>query len=179
MRIILNQLKRSERSFLMKVTFSFGHCESSPAPLDRRRSAPLSWHTPLLGPGKDCQDFLHLISGNSYVQGICTWCALARTRSSTCLDSLFPCPHLQDQILWSFCLILFTFAVRDSAVVPSLSANVVGVLGARHIAPGSTVLLVWVPTEVVRPSPLAHLAVPPVAQVGFGPLLAGGSGLCD
>ena len=58
-----------------------------------------------------------------------------------------------------------------------MSANVVGVLGARHIAPGPTVLLVWVPAEVVRPSPLAHLAVPPVAQVGFGPLLAGGSGL--
>ena len=112
---------------------------------------------------------------NSYVQGICTWCALARTRSSTCLDSLFPCPHLQDQILWSFCLILFTFAVWNSAVVPALSANVVGVLGARHIAPWPAVLLVWVPAEVVRPSPLAHLAVPPVAQVGFGPLLAGGS----
>ena len=77
--------------------------------------------------------------------------------------------------MWSFYLILFTFAVWNSAVVPALSANVVGVLGARHIAPGPAVLLVWVPAEVVRPSPLAHLAVPPVAQVGFGPLLAGGS----
>merc|ERR1711962_1942359 len=81
-------------------------------------------------------------------------------------------------VLILFSLVL-TFAVWDSAVVPALPANVVGVLGARHIAPRPTVLLVWVPAEVVRPSPLAHLAVPPVAQVGFRPLLAGGSGLRD
>ena len=65
---------------------------------------------------------------------------------------------------------------RDVTVRPALGTAVVGVLGARHVAPGED-RVVRIPTEVVRPPPFSHLAVHPVAQVGIGPLVTGGS--CD